>query len=109
MRHWILFIIYLSVVIVIALTPNPLKDIASNNQQYLLHAFEYFILSVLALNVMFYHNSKHPYRNAILISILIAVFTEFLQIFLTYRTFNPIDILFDTLGSFFVLIWRKNV
>jgi len=45
--------------------------------------------------------SKKKLVKFIFLTVLIAIFTESLQLFITYRSFNPMDLFSNLVGVFF--------
>ena len=83
------------------------------------HLFEYSIVATLIYEALKERDSQgHPVRApavlAILISSLVGVLDEFIQMFLPSRVFDPIDMGFNTLASFMavlgnvILTWARS-
>jgi VanZ family protein len=77
---------------VIEIIHNPLREC--------MHAFEYFILSILVINILNQYNIK---KNIIIITVCLcfiyAVTDEIHQIFVPNRTFEYLDITLDLIGA----------
>lgn len=77
---------------VIEIIHNPIREC--------MHAFEYFILGILVMNVLINNNIKN---NIIIISVslcfIYAITDEIHQVFVPNRTFEYLDIFLDLVGS----------
>lgn len=71
---------------------------------YLLHFAEFLILGFLLFKTFYYYGSKNPYLLTFCIAILIALASEFIQLAISYRNFNPLDIGADGIGAFIALL-----
>lgn len=77
---------------VIEIIHNPIREC--------MHAFEYFVLGILVMNVLSNNNIKN---NIIIISVslcfIYATTDEIHQVFVPNRTFEYLDIFLDLVGS----------
>lgn len=77
---------------IIEIIHNPLREC--------MHAFEYFVLGILVINLLKQYGVK---KNIVLISILLcfiySVTDEIHQLFVPNRTFEYLDIFLDLIGS----------
>lgn len=77
---------------VIEIIHNPIREC--------MHAFEYFVLGILVMNVLSNNNIKN---NIIIISVslcfIYAITDEIHQVFVPNRTFEYLDIFLDLVGS----------
>lgn len=77
---------------VIEIIHNPIREC--------MHAFEYFVLGILVMNVLSNNNIKN---NIIIISVslcfIYAITDEIHQVFIPNRTFEYLDIFLDLVGS----------
>ena len=105
MNYLVITIIYLIVIIGAAIIPNPIKGEGIN---YVLHSIEFFIFSALIFLTATHYKKKSPYILAIGISFISVIFIETIQSFISYRTFNLIDILAGILGSLLILIKKTG-
>jgi len=101
MKYALIALVYLVLVILASIIQNPIPGEGTN---YALHFIEYVILSFLIYLAV--KNKKNPYFIAIVISSFFAIFTEILQVFISFRTFNPLDSLAGILGSLLILILK---
>ena len=62
------------------------------------HFILFFILGAIS---MFISNNKNIYDKYIISAIIIATFIEFIHLFLPYRGFESIDLLFNLSGCIF--------
>ena len=65
----------------------------------MLHGLEFLVLSFLLLNIF----KKNKYFYAIVVSFLVNTGLEGLQLLISYRKFNPYDILAGLIGSLLIL------
>ncbi|MFH1592043.1 MAG: VanZ family protein [Candidatus Woesearchaeota archaeon] len=103
MKYALIALIYLVLVILASVIPNPISGESTN---YFIHFLEFFILSSLVYLAAKHYKRKSPYLVAILASSFFAVLTEVLQGFISFRTFNPLDSLAGILGSLLILILK---
>ncbi len=75
-----------------------------NKVMYLLHFIEFALLGFLVFHLFYFHGSKSPHLLTFSTVIVIAVLSEFVQLFVSYRAFNPLDIAADAAGAFLALI-----
>jgi len=75
---------------------------------YLIHAAEFFVLAVLVLRVLLFYKVKQPFMMAILCTVAYASFDEMHQLFVPGRSGELLDVIVDTIGSFFVLIFKNK-
>ncbi len=71
---------------------------------YVFHFLAYFGFFLVILFFQLLHFTRFSFKDFSKTFIFILFFsflTEFLQLFLSYRTFNPIDLLSNFLGIFF--------
>jgi len=71
---------------------------------YIFHSLVYFgfyVLLVLVEVFMKVKYSKKKLVKFVFLTVLIAIFTESLQLFITYRSFNPMDLFSNLVGVFF--------
>lgn len=64
-----------------------------------MHAFEYFILGILSLNVIRFYNIKKCIIFSIGFCLMYSLSDEIHQIFIPGRTFQFIDLFLDFIGS----------
>lgn len=99
-------IVYVFVMFVLALIPlkSSIGVLSYNPSMYVLHAFEFFILAVLIFRILSYLKLEHPYIFTLVLVALLGLLTETAQLLVSYRAFNPFDILADLIGGLFILI-----
>ena len=102
-------IIYALALIVAAVMPS---GAAYNNKKielpfvlrldYLIHCFAYMGFYFLVILINLARKGAYPakyYLHLFIATLVLAVGTEFIQLFLSYRTFNPFDILANFTGA----------
>ena len=77
------------------------KDIGNIFIRNLDHFILFFILGALA---MFISNRSNIFDNYVVSALIIGIYIEFIHLFLPYRTFEIIDLLFNITGCIFGLI-----
>lgn len=75
-----------------------------NKAMYFLHFIEFGVLGLLLFMVFYCYGSKNPYLLTFSTAIAIAVLSEVVQLFVSYRTFNPLDIASDGIGVLAALL-----
>ncbi|MBW6516749.1 MAG: VanZ family protein [Candidatus Cloacimonetes bacterium] len=111
-----LFYFWLLIIIIVNLVPvgtGNINELASGKGwsfriDYIFHFFGFFILPVFYYLGLKYgkltHNTRQ-YIKIILISLFFAVLVEYIQKFLPYRAYNPVDLFYNIMGvivGFFV-------
>ena len=99
MKHIIILLTFVALMVILAVIPNPVKNEATN---YGFHITEYIVFSLIFLNICKHYNLKYKYILIMLISSVIAITTEIIQIYVPYRTFNLYDALSGVGGSVLV-------
>ncbi len=78
----------------------------------LLHFLAYFGLSFLLGIALRHSDSKHPYLNAILITLFFSILMEGFQYFIPARSFDLMDIVYNfsgvLLGQAFRFVLKQN-
>jgi VanZ family protein len=101
----IAFWVYLLAIVVVSVIPSAgITRVNINNSiyrvDYALHALAFFILPILAFlaasNKLGF--SSKLWWFMIILSLLVAILTEFVQIYVPGRRFNPLDIYSNLLG-----------
>lgn len=94
-----IFWVYLSFIILVSILPiNGEEGVLNNNYtfnirwDYMLHSLAYIPIPILIKTLV------KPYWQVILISSLIAVALESLQLLLPFRTFNTNDLMANVIG-----------
>ena len=110
-KTYSLFIIYAIFLLIASIIPTfgKLNDqsihfIVEFRLDYIFHSLVYFgfyVLLVLVEVFMKVKYSKKKLVKFIFLTVLIAIFTESLQLFITYRSFNPMDLFSNLVGVFF--------
>ena len=77
------------------------KDIGNIFIRNLDHFILFFILGALA---MFISNRSNIFDNYVISALIIEIYIEFIHLFLPYRGFEIIDLLFNITGCIFGLI-----
>ena len=80
---------------------NSYKDIDNIILRNLDHFILFFLLGAVA---MFISSSLDIYDKYVISAILISMFIEFIHLFLSYRGFESIDLLFNITGCLFGII-----
>jgi len=106
-----LFIIYAILLLIASIIPTfgKLNDqsihfIVEFRLDYIFHSLVYFGFYVLLILVEVFMKVKYSKKKLvkfIFLTVLIAIFTESLQLFITYRSFNPMDLFSNLVGVFF--------
>ena len=106
MVYWLSLIGYVFAMVVLALIPltSRISVLSFNPTMYVLHAFEFFILAILIFRFFSYFKLEHPYLFTLILVVLLGLLTETVQLLVSYRAFNPFDILADFIGGLFILI-----
>ena len=99
-------ILYVIIMFILALIPikSSISVLSYNPSMYVLHAFEFFILAVLLFRIFDYIKLEHPYLFTLILVVLLGLLTETAQLLVSYRSFNPFDLLSDTIGGLFILL-----
>ena len=99
------FIYVLAIIIMYTKVPDgnwdSYKDIDNTIIRNLDHFILFFILGAIA---MFISNSLNIYDKYIISAIIVSISIEFIHLFLAYRGFESIDLLFNITGCIFGLI-----
>ena len=104
----IIFIIYASLLLIVSVLPS-FGELNKTKVELLFELrFDYFIhfcaylgfyilliISIISHQITF---TSHNFRKIFIITLFLAAGTEIIQLFLSYRTFNPFDILSNLLG-----------
>lgn len=72
----------------------------------ILHFTEFFILMLILLKALSHYNFKRHYIPALLIATGFAVFTEVIQIWISYRSFSVYDLVADMAGILLALVLK---
>lgn len=104
--YWLPLVLYVIVMFILAIIPitSKISVLSFNSSMYVLHAFEFFILAVLIFRLSSYFKLKHPYLFTLVLVALLGLLTETAQLLVSYRTFNPFDLLSDIVGGAFILL-----
>lgn len=82
-------------------------NIIENPLRELMHSFEYFVLTILSLNVLINFNIQNKIIILIMFIFIAASLDEIHQLFVPGRSFEYFDILMDMIGCFgFILICK---
>ena len=65
------------------------------------HLILFFLLGALAMII---NNDLNIYNRYVISAFLISIFMEFIHLFLSYREFQTIDLLYNIIGCLFGLI-----
>ncbi len=103
MKQIFSLIVFFMLVILLAVIPNPISGVAVN---YFLHFIEFSVISYVLLLIAKSQNRKNSFFMAVATAIIISVVLEIIQVFIPFRTFNPLDILAGAMGSFVILILK---
>lgn len=104
-RLWVYF--YLLFLFVVSVLPlkSDLPECLSWDK--IAHVFLYFILAVMIVKISLVNNKKFGFLSAFIYSSCLGLLIEVIQFFLPYRSFESLDILANSLGSFMgVIIYR---
>lgn len=102
---WMIFIFYISS---LSSPPGPpTGKIPYFSEMF--HFIEFFILSFLSSRMFKNYNVKNYFVFAIVFSILYAFTDEIHQLFVPFRAFEVKDLIIDSLGSVFVLVFKKRI
>ena len=104
--YWLPLVLYVIVMFILAIIPitSKISVLSFNSSMYVLHAFEFFILAVLIFRLLSYFKLEHPYLFTLVLVALLGLLTETAQLLVSYRTFNPFDLLSDIVGGAFILL-----
>ena len=99
------FIYVLSLFFLYTKVPDGNWDSYKNIDNIILRNLDHFILFfLLGAVAMFISSSLDIYDKYVISAILISMFIEFIHLFLSYRGFESIDLLFNITGCLFGLI-----
>ena len=91
----------------INLTDEHFLDTVTFFVRKLAHSFEYFVLTILSLNVLINFNVQNKIIILIMFIFIAASLDEIHQLFVPGRSFEYFDILMDMIGCFmFILICK---
>jgi VanZ family protein len=98
--YFIIFIIWFLIIIVLSVIPDNSPDKIQvqgfeMRLDYLMHFGVYFLLGFFLKK----STISIPYYFFILLLLFVAALPESMQLLISYRTFNPIDLLFNLLGA----------
>ena len=101
--YWIyvfLTLLYIVLMFIGSLIPGigGIGILSHNKVMYFLHFIEFVILGFLLFKVFYFYGSKNPHLMVFSFGIIIAFLTEFVQLFISYRSFNVLDIAADGIG-----------
>lgn len=104
--YWLPIILYIVVMFTLAIIPitSKLSVLSFNSSMYVLHAFEFFVLGVLLFRLFNHLKLQYPYLFTLVLIVLFGLLTETAQLLVSYRSFNPFDVLADTIGGLFILL-----
>jgi len=104
--YWLPLVLYVIVIFILAIIPvtSKLNVLSYNSSMYVLHAFEFFVLGVLLFRLSSYFQLEHPYLFTLILVVLLGLLTETAQLLISYRSFNPFDLLSDFVGGLFILL-----
>jgi len=105
--YWLPLVLYIIIMFILAVIPirSGINTVLSfNPSMYVLHAIEFFILAVLIFRVFNFFKLEHPYIFTLVVVVLLGLLTETVQLLVSYRAFNPFDILADITGGSFILL-----
>ena len=112
-RLWI-FLVYVTAVICLSLTPGTRFNIFSGMWQYdkIIHFIEYFGLGFLLVNlVLLAKLDKKKKIYLVLFLIFFPIFDEFIQFYTPYRISDINDCIVDVIGGFcgsYVRLYKNN-
>ena len=104
--YWLPLVLYVIVIFILAIIPvtSKLNVLSYNSSMYVLHAFEFFVLAVLIFRLFSYFKLEYPYLFTLVLVVLLGLLTETVQLLISYRSFNPFDLLADIIGGSFILL-----
>ena len=104
--YWLPLVLYVIVIFILAIIPvtSKLNVLSYNSSMYVLHAFEFFVLAVLIFRLFSYFKLEYPYLFTLVLVALLGLLTETVQLLISYRSFNPFDLLADIIGGSFILL-----
>lgn len=102
---WMIFIFYISS---LSHPPSPPAGKIPYFGEFF-HFAEYLVLSFLSLRMFKNYNIKNYFVFAIVFSILYAFTDEIHQLFVPFRAFELKDLIIDSLGAVFVLVFKKTI
>lgn len=105
--HWLPFIAYLGLIFFLSTLPRPIPINVSIDASFL-HPVEFFILTFLALRVLYAHGIKYPFTAAILAAALFGAIDEAIQSYTPGRTSSLVDVGLDFIGASLVLIFKNK-
>lgn len=84
-----------------------LIDLIGNPIRELMHSFEYFVLTLLLVNVLVNFNIDNKVTISIMFIFIAATFDEIHQLFIKGRCFQYFDIFMDMIGCFISIMICK--
>lgn len=82
-------------------------DLIENPIRELMHSFEYFVLTILFINVLINFNVNNKIIISIMFVFIAATFDEIHQLFIKGRCFQYFDIFMDMIGCFISIMICK--
>lgn len=82
-------------------------DLIENPIRELMHSFEYFVLTLLLVNVLVNFNIDNKVTISIMFIFIAATFDEIHQLFIKGRCFQYFDIFMDMIGCFISIMICK--